>query len=321
METEFEETFDYLKEWRSLDENDERRDLEGREGGRWEDDEHWYEWARNQSTVKFEQPKIMNGETSGYPQFMIDGEGRWYTTSAYGMILSDKYQDYTPYVTALFNSRVLDFYLKHVSVLKQGNHYKYVSQYLELLPLILPKEGDDRLETINNAVESIEKIDRLKTKINEFPGRYLDQYREEIDRPELDRKTVVCDSGHSNIDPTVTKVSKNTYHIVIGSKKKEDPLVVNAQEKAEFVCEALRGDGIEKDERIEVLVPRNPDHAKLLIEWRDKDIDVLNDLPNRAKFEEEIDEAVFDLYFSGVENPEEYREVIERFHERFSTKY
>lgn len=312
MENQFENTLEYLEQWKSLD--DDRRDLEGRDGGEWKGRDDWYAWARNQNIEKFERQKLMNVETSAYPQFMSDAEGQWYTTSAYGLILSDQYQDYTPYITALLNSSLLDYYLKHVSVLKDGDHYKYVSQYLERLPLVIPDEDNSYLHEINQAVEDIEYIIDYDTKIEGFPGRYLEEYRARGEP--VDRKTLVSDAGHSDMDPSITKVNENTYHVVIGARKKEDPIVVNSEKKAEYVRQALLGDDVDQDEQIEILVPRSDAGVEeLLSNWQD-DKERRDGLNNIEDIEETIDEAVFNHYFEGGLDPEQ-QEVVNRFLDRF----
>lgn len=310
----FEKTLEYLEQWKSFDEDDDRRDLEGRDGGAWEGREDWYAWARKQNIEKFEQEKLMNVETSAYPQFMQDAEGQWYTTSAYGLILSEHYKNYTSYITALLNSSVLDYYLKHVSVLKDGDHYKYVTQYLNRLPLTIPDEDNGHLKEINDAVADIERIIDLQTKINGFPGRYLKEYRNQGNP--VDRKSIVSDASHTDMNPSITKIDENTYYVVIGVRKKEDPIVVNTEEKAEYVRQALSGNNVKQDEQIEVLVPRNNEGAIELLDARKKDLETMDMVDSIKEIEHRIDDTIYELYFGADPNPE-HREVINRFLDRF----
>ena len=315
MERDYPDTLDYLGEWREL--SDGRSDLAGRDGGDMAGQDSWYLWSRNQNIDKFEREKLMNVEISAHPQFMPDSEGQWYTTSAYGMIVNREYRESVPHITALFNSTVLDYCLKHISTMKDGHHYKYATQYLDRLPLKLPEEGDERRRRIGEAVAAIEDRTELESRVESFPAEYIREYRD-AGNP-VDRKRVVSDAAHRDMDPEITAVDATTFHVTVGSRSKEEPIVVNTRAKAEYVRRSLAGSDVERDGELSVLVPRSSADAEGLLNDHDADAEALRDGDDIDEAEAAIDEAVFDLYFDGLEadRRDHHRRVMDRFLDRF----
>ncbi len=119
----------YLKRNRDL--------LSSREKGKFRDS-RWYRFGRTQNLGMWEQPKLMIPymitELSAY----LDRTDNFYfinvTTGGYG-ITSDERSGSLEYFCALLNSRLLDFFLKHVTTTFRGGYFAANKQYIEVFPM------------------------------------------------------------------------------------------------------------------------------------------------------------------------------------------
>jgi len=126
---------DYPLTWDYLNRN--KRILEGREKGKFKDAE-WYRFGRTQNLGMWEQPKLllpyMVTELSAY----WDRQDRFYfinvTTGGYGITVDEACGGY-PYICALLNSRLLDFYFKQVSTTFHSGYFAANKQFIAQLPI------------------------------------------------------------------------------------------------------------------------------------------------------------------------------------------
>ena len=86
-------------------------------------------------------------------------------------------EDYL-YFLGLLNSLVLEFYIKKISPLRSGKYYIYGRQYIEKLPIRLPRTAEEEkfADEIRRAVEQILKFQEekaaLERKVQAFPEAY-----------------------------------------------------------------------------------------------------------------------------------------------------
>ena len=131
--------------WNYLNEN--KVLLENRENGKWKT-EKWYSFSRNQNMNEMNTAKILTPSISNENAFTIDHRGEFYFVGSgggggggYGILLRDS--NISPYlVISLLNSRLLNFYLKHISSQFQGGYFAYSKQYIKNLPIIIPTNRD-----------------------------------------------------------------------------------------------------------------------------------------------------------------------------------
>jgi type I restriction-modification system DNA methylase subunit len=128
-----------------------------------QNDEQWWAFGRRQNVEKMEPDKIMTNIMSSYNRFVADTEGEYYfvgggNAGGYGIQLMDEYapssEEYLYYV-ALLNSRVLEFYHKHIAPIFGGKYYSYNKRYLEPHPIVLPENAPE--ERVRQAAESIQQ--------------------------------------------------------------------------------------------------------------------------------------------------------------------
>ena len=165
---------------------DHEKELKGREKGKWKNKKNWYAFGRKQNLHRFEQKKILVQVLAKRNSFTLDEEGIYYFmgaggSNAYGILLNDDYNTADDYLffLGLLNSSVLEFYIKEISPLYSGKYYIYDRQYLEKLPIKLPRsvEEEDIAFEIVSKVEQILKqhgeLRKLEDKISEFPDSYI----------------------------------------------------------------------------------------------------------------------------------------------------
>jgi hypothetical protein len=81
------------------------------------------------------QSKILIPDIADRAQFALDEYGEYAFTSGYGITLKSDIAYSLKYILGLLNSKVLDFYLKHVSTPMQNGFFRYFTQFIEQLPI------------------------------------------------------------------------------------------------------------------------------------------------------------------------------------------
>ncbi|KXB01519.1 hypothetical protein AKJ43_03330, partial [candidate division MSBL1 archaeon SCGC-AAA261D19] len=255
----------------------------------------WYELRECDYYDIFEDRKIILPDIAQYNRFCID-EGRFCLNTA--MVIKPEKERFTlEELVGILNSKVVEFFMKNRSTFVRNKYFRYIPQYLKDIPL--PNRSD---ATIGKKVEKIIEIKKEKY-------RPLKSYI----RGEKILHSLNLQSSHSSISPQVQKRHDGSYNVVIGKRKKEEPIIVDTKEKAKFVKLALEGKSFKKGEKIEILVPKSNKIVKEILEEYEKDKKELEEMPTVEELEEEINQIVYDLY----DLDEEDIKVIENFLEKF----
>jgi type I restriction-modification system DNA methylase subunit len=177
IESHYSLSWDYLKRCKKV--------LEDREGGKFRDDE-WYRFGRTQNIGMWEQPKIlipyMITTLSAYP----DSQDHYYfvnvTTGGFG-ILADNEKVSLSYLTALLNSRLLDFYLRRISTNFRGGYFAANKQYIERLPIRIIDFNNPKEKTLHDdLVKLVEVILDLRKHEQKAEGHELEQINRQIEK-------------------------------------------------------------------------------------------------------------------------------------------
>ena len=101
-------------------------------------DAQWYRFGRNQNIGVWEQRKLlvpyMITELCAYDDISTKMYFINVTTGGYGLTIIPGSFSY-PYLCGLLNSKLLDFYLKHISTTFHGGYFAANKQYIEQLPI------------------------------------------------------------------------------------------------------------------------------------------------------------------------------------------
>jgi hypothetical protein len=134
----FPETWKYLKLC-------EKR-LRARERGKM-DRPSWWAFGRNQNLDQFEQQKIMLPDYHDSPAAALDIEGRYYSITAYCITLKEDSPLSLRAVAVLLNSQLLFWILGKIGTSLQRGFVRFMPQYLDQLPLVVPTDIE-KLEEI-----------------------------------------------------------------------------------------------------------------------------------------------------------------------------
>ncbi len=123
--------------------------LQKRERGKFKD-RQWYRFGRSQNLGAQEQSKICVPRLVSRIQAFFDGSGRYYldNVDVGGVVLKQPSREHYLAVTALLNSALLTFQLRHISTRFRGGFYSCNRQYLEKLNIALPSR--DTLSQLAN---------------------------------------------------------------------------------------------------------------------------------------------------------------------------
>lgn len=255
----------------------------------------------------FEKRKIVTPNLSTENNFALDENNNFYLDhDCYGIILKNREDlDYI-YILSLLNSKVLEFYIKQISPYASGKYFRYMTGYLEQLPIKLPETLEEKTiaDEINRNVKGIFEMVNLKQRINTFPRDYIKEFRKRGE--EFESRRINFKSNHKNLSPAIEKTMNQGYNLILA--KKEEKVAVNSFEKAEYLSNVLDGKKIKKGDKVDILVPKNNYIVKEILD------NYKNDLKNFKgneidKLESEIDRLVYNLY--GLNKRE--KQIIEDY--------
>ena len=124
----------FPKAWEYL--NLHKRYLESREKGKMKGS-RWYAYGRSQALDIMWKPKIITPDYYAHASFCLDPEGIYFFcgggAGGYGIIPNPELN--IAFVSALLNSRLLDWYLKKISLRAYQTAFMYVKKYIRQLPI------------------------------------------------------------------------------------------------------------------------------------------------------------------------------------------
>jgi len=270
----------------------------------------WYElWHPNPQML---EEKIITPDISTKNKFSLDKSGSWLCMdTCFVIILENEYKKFYPFILGLLNSKLIEFCHKHISPFVSGGYYRYKKQYLEPLPIKLPKTPEEQKladEITKNVEKILEKV-KLEQKIENFPDDYVKEYRSKGE--EFDSLSISFSASYKTIEPMIQKdITGRSYNITIG--KKEKPVFVDSKIKADYVVTSLNGKRAKKDEKLLLLIPKRDFTVEAIL--RKLEVDkAQTKSPSIAELEADINELVYKLY--GLN--EEDVKIIEDFLRRF----
>jgi type I restriction-modification system DNA methylase subunit len=170
-------SWDYLKQCKKV--------LEDREGGKFRDDE-WYRFGRTQNIGMWEQPKILVPYMITRLSAYADSENHYYfvnvTTGGYGILANDEKVS-LPYLTALLNSRLLDFYLKRITTNFRGGYFAANKQFIEHLPIRIIDFGNPKEKILHDdLVKLVDVMLDLRKREQKAEGHELELLKRQIEK-------------------------------------------------------------------------------------------------------------------------------------------
>ncbi|HEV2913277.1 MAG TPA: N-6 DNA methylase [Pyrinomonadaceae bacterium] len=110
--------------------------LENREEGKMKGN-HWYAYGRSQALSIMTSPKIITPDYYAHASYCLDEEGTYFFcgggAGGYGIVLKTEFNMF--YVLGLLNSKLLDWYLRKITMRAYQTAYMYTKKYIEKLPI------------------------------------------------------------------------------------------------------------------------------------------------------------------------------------------
>lgn len=289
-----------------------RDDLEGREGGRMEDEDDWYGYIYPKNLELYENPKIIQSEICSRATYMLDEIGTWYFTTGYGALLEPGYRNKTDEIVCQLNSKPLDFYFKHIAAIKAGGYYSYRTQYVEQLPCITNGNGDVEKELRETISEITDLLD-TDSRTDRFPEAYLEQHDGDLGYIDYEWQT-----RRYPVNADIQELADGRFAVTAGrSDEITDPLIDNGDReeqklRAEYVYAAVDGRSMKSGEVQTIPIPQSRGGVEQVVESLHEDQRKVEET-DIADLEADIDEAVYDLF----NLTEDDREVVEEYLEVF----
>ncbi|PHQ38983.1 type I restriction endonuclease subunit M [Halorubrum persicum] len=290
-----------------------------------QNEEQWWAFGRRQNVEKMEPDKIMTNIMSSYNRFVADTAGEYYfvgggNAGGYGIQLRDEYapsSDDLLYYVALLNSKVLEFFHKHIAPIFGGKYYSYNKRYLEPHPIVVSENApDDQIETkAEQITEKRKERTDLKYQTSDVRN-YLEDYDRDSTVLDLVSSTSLDDDDYRQ-DPIRTNDkmevdSKMVYQVVM---KRGHTLDFEREEVRDFVFELLKAQD-KRLGRMEILnmdVPTRDDVLALMDEYESDEARIAELEAEAEELQVELDDVilhdVYDLDDEDVEVVEEFLEV------------
>jgi hypothetical protein len=265
----------------------------------------WFEYPNAGHPSVFIEPKIIVPDISTCNNFSIDRDGFFCLKTCYTINTKSTFNIH--FLLGILNSNLLEFYFKRISPFISGGYYRYMSGYLEQLPIRFPQTPEEEAlaSQITSCIEQILAQVKSDQRASRFPDEYINEYRAHGE--EFDAHEIVFNANHKELAINIEKSQDNEYHVII---KGVAPIVVDSNAKVEYVKAALAGRKVSKGKKITILIPRADSIAKEALAQHQKDVQEAQGI---AALEGEINELVYKLY--GLD--ENDRKVIEEFLSKF----
>ena len=270
----------------------------------------WYEIWNPRDPAYFEDcPKIITPDVSTGSNFVLDNSKYYCHQTCY--VINVKMDKIKPlYLLGILNSKISEFYVKAVSPFISGGYYRYLTQYLEGLPVRLPETSEesqlaDRIvDKVENILQQIEPY-RL---IERFPETYVNEYR--LKGEEFDEIDYTFSADHTELKPFLSGLPSKGY--VVYPSEGEDSIWVDTAEKARYMALALRNRKVNQNDTKKILIPRDNSIVTDILERVKKAVQGIKSA-SIDQLEEEINAFIYQLY--GL--IEDDKAVIENFLKKF----
>lgn len=299
IERDFPHTWDYFRRFEV--------ELKGREGGKWKEIEEWHAYGRRQNIEKFESPKIMAQVLSNKNSFVVDLDDLFYfvgggNAGGYGINIKNTYlaaDDDLYYYAALLNSKVLEFYEKHISVIFRGKYYSYGRKYIEKFPIAFP---DDTLkEEIISKTKMIQEMYKKKNILEKNLAdirNYMENTEHGSNLLDISAELSLSDKIYKTANIEMAEEysdGKKVFKLVF---KKKHAITFDSRGKAEFLMKLLQGrERISKADLLFMKVPCEEDIMAVMLDYYN-DIGKVERLDNETNSTQAyLDEIIaYDVY-------------------------
>lgn len=182
----------------------------------------WYAFSAPRSLEDYEQGKFLFQGFTRNSAVSIDADRKlFFGPDIYGLRLRELSEDDTKVLLAILNSKVTDFFVKHVGVIHGSGYYKFEDRFVKELPIRMP---DSRLK--QKITKMVEQIFQCSSKVfpDDFLGKVesykigsrIGEYDISIKNDEI---LIGCQNEHLRIsglqrdlqESVIVKIDRNSY--------------------------------------------------------------------------------------------------------------
>lgn len=245
--------------------------------------EHGKKWYELWNPLPYQTYKIIYPEISKHNQFAIDIDNYYCVGKNFIIYLnSQKLEDYLV-LTAILNSKIIEYYFKHYTSVKRGFYYEYMGNV-----------GDLPVIKINDIVihqKIVELMTQIMAKSNllNFDKFFINEVnkttREPIETYELKNNYAI------NHDELKINKAENIYKVLMGDK---EVISTSYEKESEYVMYAMN-DKILQNIENKIIMPKNVydilnNYDKIKKQYEEtKNVNI-------KKIEEELNNIFYNLY-------------------------
>jgi len=268
-------------------------------------EDKWFEYADPRNFEQFETLKLLTPDISTRNNFVMDTESYYCLNVIYAINLSTTKVD-SKYLLGVLNSKLQEFYFKHISPFISGGYYRYITQYLERLPIKIPKTPEETafsenlIENVEEIFQLSQKIRSIKERIQGFPESYfedegsLGKLKNVIKRKRLIKPSYIISEKKIRSHYFRELNGKEIFRILLAT---DEYLDFGSEEVASYVFDVLKTlDNITQRELLGLSIPPQ-DHLRTLMQQAKKDKEqILKNGKAVKELEKQIDGLVYKLY-------------------------
>jgi type I restriction-modification system DNA methylase subunit len=269
--------------------------------------EHKKKWYELWNPLPYNRLKILYPEIAPTNRFALDDKGLYPVGKNFIIYLNTQENEDYLYFLGLLNSKVLEFWFKHIAPVKRNFYYEYMGN-VEQIPIRWNPPRELRNDVVR-LVKSILVQADLAERVASFPDSYLQDFQS---APiELDERRFQLKSAHSKVKPDMTPALDKRFAVYPAPG--EQPLL-ETEQRARYLVLALKN-AVPVEQTIHIMIPRDDDVVSELLRKFDSDERDASE-PSVLQLEDELNKVVHRIY----EVLKEDDSLIDLFLTRFSSR-
>jgi len=289
---------------------DNREELESRYCVR-DNRREWYELAEYRPGV-FDVNKVVTPDICYYNNFFQDESGVFYPLNSAYVLFSEELA--SEYLVGVLNSDAVQFYMRRTAPQYGNDYLRYVTSYLEEIPIPDPTAAD--AELVDTVTEKAAELRRVSRDYQEA-GELLESPQVVFERVDVDRSSL----SFAGYVESMNFDGEGGEDVDVSANVSGSTVRLNVQDTIEFVgediaaafAELLRVFDVDSVGELDGFeVPSSEDGLLDVVGAFEEAKETVDDVGVARDLEEELDEAVFELYGFDDEHCELIRERVEK---------
>jgi len=269
----------------------------------------WFQLARHRPGL-FDREKVITPDICYYNNFFVDSEVCFYALNSTYVMFTDDLQE--EYLVGVLNSDAVQFYMRRTAPQYGNDYLRYVTSYLEEIPIPDPEKADGSV---------VDEVIQVANELKEFSRGYQEA-QEIVASPELVFEREAVDRSSLSFAGYIESMEFSGEDAEITPNVNGSTVRLNVQDTIEFVDADVAGAfatliqmlDVETGGELEELeVPSSEDELFEVVDAYEVAREHTGgDVGTAKELEEDLNEAVFELYGFDEEHRELIRERVEK---------